>query len=289
MLDVELYYDGSTRVRHYDGGGLVPTSATLTLRAASGAAVQTPAVTLPTLSTTATAATVLTLTLASVTGVTQGTHLAVVCDGVTYVCEVARLDGSTVYLVSALPVAVDTGSTVKTLDMVATVTAPGSAAIGDGYRLEWVYSDGTTTERQGYAAAVVRWPWRPIVSAADVRRHMADVYSDGKRSEAWCDQVAKRANDGVRSVIAAAQRRPWLYLSDASFRDAALASMRYELALMGIALGGQVYEAQRETRYALADSLSRVLTSALAYDRDQSGNVTSPSTRGLGPSVQATR
>lgn len=289
MLDVELYYDGSTRVRHYDGGGLVPTSASLTLRSPSGASIQTPAVTLPTLSTTVTAATTLALTLASVTGITQGSHLAVVSDGVTYVVEVARIDGSVVHLTHGLPVSVDVGATAKHLDMLATVTAPGAAQLGDGLRLEWTYSDGTTTERQGYAAAVVRWPWQPIITAQDVRAHMAEVYADGKRSESWCDTMARRANDAILTVIAGTQRRPYLYLSAASFREAGLAAMRYELALSNICLGGQVYEAQRETRFAFTDAMSRVLTSALAYDKDQTGNVSAVTTRGLGPVVQGIR
>jgi len=289
VLDVELYYDGSTRVRHYDGAGLVPTSASLTLRSPSGAAIQTPAVTLPSLSTTVAASTAATLTLASVTGLTAGAHLSVVCDGVTYGAEVAKVDGSVVHLTHALPVVVDTGSPVKALDMVATVTAPGASALGDGLRLEWEYSDGTTTQRQGYAAAVVRWPFQPIVTAQDVRQHMAEVYADSRRSESWCDAIATRANDAIRTAVSGTQRRPWLYLSSASFREAGLAAMRYELALNNICVGGQVYEAQRETRFAFSDALSRVLTSALAYDKDQTGNVQAPTTRGLGAVVVGVR
>lgn len=288
MTELELYYDGSTLVRHYDAAGLVPTSATLTLKKSDGTTVSSPTVTLPSLSTTVTAATALTLTLASVTGLTVGKHLAVVSDGVTYVVEVQRLDGSVVYLTSALPLVVDTGATAKLLDMTATVTAPGSGALGAGLRLEWAYTDGTTAQRQGVPVSVVRWPFQPVVSAADVRQHMADVYQGSKRSDSWCESIASRANEQVRGALSAVQRRPYLYASSLLFRESGLAALRYELAVDGICLGGQVYEAQRETRFAMSDALGRVLTSLAEYDSSNTGD-TSGNARPMGITIQAVR
>jgi hypothetical protein len=288
VTELELYYDGSTAVRHFDGAGLVPTSATVTLRDSAGATVSSPTVTVPSLSTTVTAATTTALTLASVTGLSVGKHLAVVSDGVTYVVEVSRLDGSVVHLTSALPLVVATGATAKLLDMTATIAAPGSAKLGSGLRLEWVYSDGTTTLRQGIPCAVVRGPWQPIVSAADVRQHMADVYQDSRRSDSWCERIAARANEQIKGALAAVQRRPYLYASEQKFREAALRAMRYELAIDSICLGGQVFEAQRESRFAMSDELSRVLTSLAEYDADNTGK-TDTNPRPLGMSVQASR
>jgi hypothetical protein len=60
------------------------------------------------------------------------------------------------------------------------------------------------------------------------------------------------------------------------------------LAIDGICLGGQVFEAQRESRFAMSDELSRVLTSLAEYDADNTGK-TDGNPRPLGMSVQASR
>lgn len=285
MHEIELAFDGSTPVAHFDAAGIAPSSASVSLVSPTGAVVASPTVALPSLSTTTTAATNTTLTLASVTGLRRGSHLSVSCDGVLYVCEVSSVDGSVVHLTAGLPVAVDTGSVVKHLDMTATVTAPGSALLGGNYRLVWSYSDGATTGQMGYPAAVVRWPWSPVVTPADVRSHMVDVYSDSRRSESWCLSVAQRADSHVRSALASVQRRPWLFLSSQIFSEAGAAAMRYELALAGICHGGQIYDAQRETRYAMTDSIAKVLTSLAGYDSNADGK-TSDEPRPLGQTIR---
>jgi len=289
VVEVELQYDASTPVSHADTvDGIVPTSATVTLYGTNGTAISAPAVTLPTVSTsTAAGTTAAALVLVSVAGLTVGSHLVVTSDGVRYVVEIARLDGTTVYLAAALPLVVDLGSAVKALKMTATVTAPGSAHIGAGLRLVWVFSSATESRTVSYAASVVRWQWHSPVSAEDVREIVVTSYGD-KRSQGYCQKVAERVNAKLKAKILQTGRRPWLFLSAQSFSEAADKGIRYVLAEDGICQSGQIYEAQRETRFAFDDALAAALL-ATPYDANQDGQLNPAEIKPLGWSIQATR
>ena len=275
MVDLELYYDGSTPVSFYDAEGLVPTTAALALLKPDGTTVSSPAVSLPSLSTTCAAGTTAAaLTLVSVTGLAVGDPLKVTSLGVDYIAKIAKLNTSTkvATLEASLPVTPASSDVVKNLKMTASVAAPGTANIGPGLRLVWTFDDGTTTRRAGQPASVVRWPWAAPVAAQDVRDVLVVSFGES-RSESYCARVADRVNEQMRAKIIQTGRRAWLYLSSEAFRPAAEQGIRYVLAQDGIALGGQPYEALRELRFAFDDALTAVLTSAQGYDSDMDGNV----------------
>jgi hypothetical protein len=279
VIEAELYYDGSTPVSYFDAEGIVPTTATLDLNKADGTLVAACVVTKPTFTATVAAgSTALALILSTVATLVRGMPLVVTSDGVKYVVEVARVDGTTVHLAAALPLIPDTGATVAGLRMTATVTAPGSALVGAGLRMVWTYSDATQTRRQGVAASVVRWPWTPPVSSAGVRQVMVSTFGE-TRTETWCQQIADRANDKIRAAIIQTGRRPYLYISSGAFVEAADKAIRYTLAEDGHCLGGQAYDAQRETRFAFADALEAMLTGAAGYDADADGGLSASERR----------
>lgn len=291
MVEVELQYDASKYVSHWDADGIVATSATATLYAPNGSTVEAPAVTLPTLSTTATGASTATaLTLASVAGILRGDHLRITSAGIDYVVEAQNVNGTTkvVTLAAALPVTPANGDVVKSLKMAATLAAVGSAGIGDGYRLAWVYTDGTNARQVGYAVSVVRWPWVQPCSAADVREIVSEI-GGGNRAEAWCADVASRVDDMIRGKVMQTGRRPALYLSSALFANVARSGIRYELSKRGLCLGGQIYEAQRELRFAFEDELATVITGLQTYDSDADGAITGTESRPQLFTIQALR
>jgi len=273
MTDAELYYDGATPVSL--DAALVATSATLTVVKPDGTTLETPTVTLPTVSTTVAAGTTaLAIVVADVTGISVGLPLQVLSDGVTYTVVPAHIEASskTLTLVAGLPAVPDTGSTVKATRLTASVAAPGEALIGSGYRLAWVYSDGATTKRQGTPASVVRWEWQPPVTADDVQELLVIEFGQ-TRSDESVTRVASRVDSKIKLAIERTGRRPHLYLSSGMFEDAARAGMRYELALQGLVLSGDVYEAQRELRFAFDDSLAQVVQGLASYDRDADGTL----------------
>ena len=273
MVEVELAFDASTVVSLE--GDVVATTATLALITPTGAILQSPVVTLPSVATTTAAGTTSTvLTVVSTTGITVGALLLIVSDGVSYFARAAVVDATakTVSLVEGLPVVVDDGSAVSLVRMTATVTAAGAAAVGGNYRLTWAYDDGTTSKTIGQPAAVVRWLWSQTASAADVRDVVIEL-GGGQRSNQWCQDVADRVDAKIRGRIAQTGRRPSLYLSSLVFADAARAGIRFELAQRGICLGGQVYEAQRELRFAFDDALEAVVAGLAAYDTSADGQI----------------
>ena len=272
MVEVELKYDASTTVVHADAEGVVATSATCKVYKPDGTELSTAVVTLPTASTTTAVGTTATaLVLASAVGFSVGLPIAVTSDGVVYVSRIARLDGTTAYLIDALPVVVDTGSTVKATQISAVVAAPGVANIGAGYRIVWAYSSGAESRQASYQAAVVRWPWFAPVAGADVRSTLANTFQE-RKSEAFCDRVAAVVNDRIRSAILRTGRRPWLYLSPLVFDEAARQGIRYALAEEGVYPGGDAIAAMRELRFAFDDAMAQALTAA-AYDSNASGTV----------------
>jgi len=289
MTDAEIYYDAATTVTL--DATVVATSATLSVVKPDGTQLEAPTVTLPTASTTiAAGSTSLALVLASVTGVAVGEPLQVVSDGVTYTVIPARIESSTktVSLVSGLPETPDTGSTVKAIRLSASVAAPGESQIGGGFRLSWTYSDGSVTKREGAPASVVRWPWSAPVSAADVQELLVMEFGQTRSGET-ARQVADRVDQKIRLSIERTGRRPWLHLSSAMFHDAARAGIRYELALQGLVLSGDVYEAQRELRFAFDDALATVTQGLASYDRDADGAISADEARPRHFVIQAVR
>jgi hypothetical protein len=287
VIEREIQFDASTIATHYDGAGLVPTSATCQLVGTQGEVISSPTVSISTVSTTVSAATTLTLTLGSVTGVQVGAPLRVTSDGITYVVEVAKVDGTTITLADPLPVAVDASSPVKGLLMTCTVAAPGSAAIGTGLRLVWQYTDGTTTKTHADAVVVVRWPWVSPVTPEDVRGIMADTFRQ-KADQQLCTRIANRVSDKIKAALIQSGRRPSMYLSPDVFRPAAEAGIRYALAEDGIILGSNVYEAQRETRFAFHDQLTQAIQGQV-IDRDGDGKLSSSELKPMGNSFRVTR
>ena len=289
MGEIELQFDASTSVAHFDAEGLVPTTASLTVYKPDGTALGTYAATLSTISTTCDGSTSPTmLDCASVAGMTVGAHLAVTSDGVTYVVRIARIDGLHVHLESAIPVTVDHTSPVKGLTMTASVTAPGVALIGSGYRLVWTYSNATTSRQASYQASVVRWRWTSPVSGADVRSILANSFQE-RKSESFCDRVAELVNDRIKGQVQRTGRRPWLYLSPYVFAEAARQGVRYTLAEEGIYPGGDAISAVRELRFAFDDAMSQAIRAA-QYDADATGQIDGdrPTNGGIGV-IQAVR
>lgn len=275
MIEIELKYDASTTVTHADAEGVVPTSATCTVRKPDGTTLSTAVVTLPTASTTTAAGTSATaLVLTSAIGFAVGTPIAVTSDGVVYCARIARLDGTTAHLQDALPLAVDNGSTVQALTMSASIAAPGVAEIGAGFSIVWAYASATQSRTVSYQAAVVRWPWSSPVSGADVRSVLANTFQE-RKSEAFCDRVAGVVNDRIRSAILRTGRRPWLYLSPLVFDEAARQGIRYALAEEGVYPGGDAISAIRELRFAFDDAVAQSLTAA-AYDSNAQGGIDNP-------------
>jgi len=245
---------------------------------------------LPSLSTTlAAGSTASTLILGSVTGLARGDHFRVTCAGQDYVVHAMTVNATTkaVGLVAALPVTPTTGDVVKALKMTATIAAVGLAGIGGNYRLAWNYTDGTNPRQVGYPAAVVRWPWTPVCGPDDVAEIMVDfgtLWSVSKRQD-----VADKVNEAIRAKLAQTGRRPSLYLSSLVFQDVARAGIRYELAMRGVAHGGQVIEAQRETRFAFQDGLTTVITGLSAFDANADGQIDSNEARPMHFTIRGVR
>lgn len=273
-MDLELLYDRAQLVAHADPDGLVPTTASVVLRRADGTQLQAPAVTLSTISTTVAAgSTALALVMASVAGMAVGQPLAVTSDGVTYVVTPVRIDGTTVHLAAALPVAPDVGSPVKGLRMTATVTAPGLAELGNGLQLEWRYNNATQSGYATVEAAVVRWLWQPVLSGADVAELLATVYQT-TRSDDFCKGVADRVNTKIRNAIEQTGRRPYLYVAPGAFAEVAQVGARWVLADQGIGLVGDLASLVREYRFAFNDEMAKVVAGLKGYDKDNDGKIT---------------
>ena len=274
MTDLELTFDSATAVNHYDVDGIVPTSATVTLTKANGSVVESPAVTLPSLSTTVQAgSTASVLILGSVTGLSRGDHFRVTTAGQDYVVQAMAINVTTktVDLTVAMPETPVAADVVKSLKMTASLAAVGLAGIGGSYRLAWSYTDGTNSRQVGYPVTVVRWPWVSPCGAADVAEILAE--HGGPWSDVRCQDVADKANEKIRSKVYQTGRRPSLYLSSQAFADVARTAIRYELAQRGIAKGGQIFEAQRELRFAFEDGLTTVITGLAAYDSNADGQI----------------
>lgn len=273
-MDIELLYDRATTITHADMSGLVPTAATVVLRAPNGSQLQAPAVTLSTINTHANASsTELMLDLDSVVGVKVGQPLAVTSYGETYVCTPWRIDGLHVHLAFALPVKPANNDPVKGLTMSASLSALGLAALGAGYQVEWRYENATAKGFATAEAACVRWLWQPAITASEIAELLATVYQT-TRSEEFCRGIADRVNDKIRNAIEQTGRRPYLYVSPRAFSEVAQIGARWVLADMGIALVGDIATLVREYRYAFGDELEKVINGLKAYDANNTGDTT---------------
>lgn len=288
MTEIELKFDASTTVTHYDGEGLVPTSATCKVYDSQGTLLASPTVTLPTVANTVDGSASATgFHLTTPTGFAAGQVIGITSGGVTYVSKIARFESPHVYLEDALPLTPDHNSPVKVLTMSASVPALGVSAIGGGYRLVWEYSSATASRSAAYQAAVVRWLWTSPVSGADVRSVLANSFQE-RKSEAFCDRIAETVNARIQGQIQRTGRRPWLYLSPYVFAEAARQGIRYTLSEEGIYPGGDAISAVRELRFAFDDAMTHALTAA-AYDSTASGTVDDSQPKGAIYTIQAVR
>lgn len=271
QAEIEIQYDSTNAISWHDRDGIVPTSASVSLLTPAGATVSSPTVTRSSISTTtAEGTTESMLKVALATGISRGIPLAVTSDGVAYVVEVSRVDGTSVYLTAPLPLVPDTGSAVKGLRMTATLAAPG--VVGDGYRLRWVYASATESRTVTQAAVLVRQLWSPPCTAADVRQVLANTFSVAK-SDSYCQSVADTVNEDIRALLLQTGRRPHLYLGAGAFSGVSRKGILAILAERGVCLGGQVAEEKKEARFAFTDAMTALVTSAQQYDSDADGTL----------------
>jgi len=257
MRETELQYDIENTVSA--DANLVPvTAASAKLISPNGDIVSTQTADAPMLSTTVAEGTTATLlVLADATGIEVGDGLRISSGGVSYSVTVATIDGNNVVPVVGLPVVPATGSSVYGTTVKAAFGPYDVSRIGPNYRIAWTVETANTTERFAYTASVVRWKWTPVVAAKDVRDILSEL--NQTRSEQWCQGVADRVDEAIQAKLLSTGRRPWYYLSSGVFFDAARTAIRYELSQRGIAFGGQIYEAQRELRFAFDDKLAQVI------------------------------
>lgn len=290
MQEQELQFDASTPVAAI--ADLAPlASATLTVFRPDGTTLYTGSATCSPISTTvADGTTAGVLALASVTGIVSGTQLRVTSDGVTYTMTAASVDSTakTVTLATSLPAIPDTGSHVYGAQLTAVVPPSDANSVGGNYRMVWSYTDGTTTRQLSQPASIVRWMWTCPITAADVLTILAELNT--KRGDVFCQSVVTTVDEAIRGKLLATGRRPWLYLSSAIFSDAAKALIRYELAVRGISFGGQIYEAQRETRFAADDKLQSVIAGLQGItDTNADGQITADENKPRGFTSRVSR
>lgn len=239
-MAIALLYGQSTQVYHEDrrGGGIVPASASLRLLDETGAVVESPTVTLPTADTTVSASPAPTrslFTVADATGIAVGEACQIAIDGelISFVPE--TIDSGEVEPTASLPVAPESGDTVKGLRMTATIAGLAESQVGDGYRVEWQYTDAAgKTYTHTQSASVVRWLPPVYVTADDVREHVARVHPGAHTASRaiWSD-VAKRVERRIERAIESTGRRAYLYGDSDTFNEASYHAMRLALAEVG--------------------------------------------------------
>lgn len=280
---IEIRHDQAKPVHHEPKNGMVATSATLTLLSPSGSTIETPAVTKPTATgSVQTGTTALTVQLAAgeAAAFEVGERVKIVSDGVTYLPTIARINGDALILRAKLPEVPDVGAAVAKIRMTATISAPGIAQLSTDCRLEWVFSDGSISDYHTEGVSIVRWPWVSPVSADDVRDHLAEVYSDDSRSDAFCAAIADRASDKIAQALRSSGRRAHLFPDPAILTDPTWQAVRLLLAEQGYVPEGDATAFAREMRFALQDSLATVVKSLSGYDADGDGAISDDEKRG---------
>jgi hypothetical protein len=257
MREIELQFDSSNVVKAQ--ADAVPiASASVQLIAPNGDIVQTVTATASSVATvTATGTTANSLVLDDMTGIAVGDTLRVQSAGNSYSCVVSAITDVAITLLTGLPAAPVDGSAVYGDSCSATFDPIDSSLIGSAYRLVWTFVVGETSTRISQTASVVRWRWDPVVTARDVRDILSEL--NQTRSEQWCQGVADRVDEVIQGKLLSTGKRPWFFLSSMAFYDAARTGIRYELSQRGVAFGQQIYEAQRELRFAFDDKLAQVV------------------------------
>jgi len=291
-MAIDLLYDETTTITHYDPEGVVPTAATVVLYKSGGDTGGTvSAVTLPTASTTITgsSSTREALVVTSATGFAVGDHIVTTDDGVDMVGEVVRIDGTTFHLMAAISHIPAASATVKKLDMSATIGGFIESDISANWRIQWEIT--TPSNRRGSDVAhVVRWTWDQPVRAADIEQHVAYAFTSVQRPAGYYARIARLANDRVRQQIEATGKRPHLYGDAGAFRDSAMVWARYQLAREGLVPRGSnpgLY--QEQLRAEFSDEMRTILASLAYYDADDDGAIDTREALGNWPVITTSR
>ena len=291
-MAIDLLYDETTTVKHFDPEGVVPTAATVTLyKPGGGTGGTVSAVTLPTASTTISggSSTREKLVVDSSTGFAVGDHIVASDDGIDMVAEIVRVDGSSLHLMAALSHEPSAGATVKKLDMTATISGLAEADIGPNWRIQWEIT--TPSNRRGSDVAhVVRWLWDQPIRAADVEQHVAYAFTSVQRPAGYYARIARLANDRVRQTIEATGKRPHLYGDAGLFHDSAMVWARYQLAREGLVPRGSnpgLY--QEQLRAEFNDEMRSILASLAYYAADDDGAIDAREALGNWPIIKTSR
>ncbi|MCB9739512.1 MAG: hypothetical protein H6747_09610 [Deltaproteobacteria bacterium] len=280
---LEIRYDQSRAVYLDPAEGIVASTATLSLFAADGSTVESPTVSKPTATGTVQAgstALVLALDVGEAANFAVGEKIRIESDGVTYMPTVARINGDNLHLRAALSDVPDTGSTVAKIRLTATLSAPGLALLGSDFRLEWSYSDGTTSGYHTEGVSVVRWPWVSPVSADDVRDYISTSYAE-TRTDDFCEQIAKRASDKVAQALRASGRRAHLYPDPSVLEEPTWQAVHWLLAEQGyVPSGADVSTYTKDARYSFTDAVAEVVKSLLGYDANADGAISEDEKKG---------
>ena len=292
-MALEVHYATALSVSAIDPQGIVPTTGSAVLYRADGTTLETLSVTLPTSTWTLTGSPSReSFALTSATGIAVGRQYKLTSDGVDYEIEIERVDGSTIYLRSALEVAPDTASTITDLRMTSSIAAPGASEIGTNLRLEWLYDDGTSKGFLSDVVHIVRWKWSAPVTARQVRDFVAVAFPGlaSQRSEVYWAAVADRACDRIRRTVESSGRRANLYGESDAFSQAGLSAARLELAYDGVIQPGgnaSLYVADRMAEYEM--EMRTILSSLATYDADGDGAIDSDEAKGRWFTTRSTR
>jgi len=237
-MALALLFSKSHTVEHTDRGGVIPATASVSLRDKYGTEISAPTVTIDPVDTTIRpGSTADALGLVSLSGVTVGRHYAVTHDGSTHWIRVGSFDATSVYPTAALPEAPDDGDTFKGLRMSATIpdSALTEARIGAGYRLEWTYTDAAgETYQASQEVSIVRWTWETPVTPDEIAEYVAQAHpSQYEESRQVWAQVAEQVARRVANEVEATGRRPFLYGDSQAFREPGYHAMRLALAERG--------------------------------------------------------
>ena len=279
----ELHYNKAATVYHADTEqGVVPTTATVTLRSADDAQLAAPVVSLPTVNTTVHGNHHADrFDVVSAAGVTVGDPYRLEFYGQRFVVYVSKLDGDTVYLRESLPETPPNGSTFKGLKMSATIPAQGTPRANA--LLRWEFDDGSTYRQAQEVVDLVRWPFGALVTAAYVVERLASMGVD--RSDVWCERAAHAANMRVRTYLRSGGRRPDLIADAGDFAIAAGYAVDLVLAERGVLVAS---EDPMDTRERLRDGfeaeMSIVLRGVTYYDADDDGKLEEDPLPALGTS-----
>jgi hypothetical protein len=277
-MALALLYGKSHPIEHTDRGGVIPATASVRLVDKYGTEISAPTVTIDSVSTTLQAnSTASSFDLTDATGVVVGRDYAITDDGVTYRRTVAAVTSAgAVEPTAALPEDPQTGAAFVGLRMSATVpdSAIPVAKVGDGYRLEWSFTDAAGNEyTHSQDVSIVRWTWTPPVRPDDVAEYVAAAFPSmfEESREVWSG-VADRVNRRISNDVEATGRRAYLYGDGDAFREAGYHAMRSALAELGYfppGLDATTYRRDVERDYHT--ETRRVIGGLRSYDENNDG------------------